>query len=214
MQHHKLKYKDKYPLNRDSIEILQTRIIYTIKPIMLPQNIDLRNKFPPVYDQLQIGSCTANALIAAYQFLIPKFYGSRLFLYYNSRALDKNENFDVGSTLSQGINALKKYGVCQESLWTYVDDNKKFKLKPLKNCYTNGLDHQVLTAMYLKQDLNTFKQCLVNNNPFIFGMLVYDSFESDMVATTGIVPMPKLNERCLGGHAVICTGYDDKKKYL
>jgi C1A family cysteine protease len=34
----------------------------------LPAKVDLRSKCPPVYDQGNIGSCTANAIAAALQF--------------------------------------------------------------------------------------------------------------------------------------------------
>jgi C1A family cysteine protease len=42
------------------------------------------------------------------------------------------------------------------------------------------------------------------------GFSVYDSFESDEVAKTGIVPMPMKSESLLGGHATMAVGYDDK----
>ena len=38
---------------------------------------------------------------------------SRLFIYYNERKLDNNIPDDVGSTLANGIECLKKYGTCQ-----------------------------------------------------------------------------------------------------
>jgi C1A family cysteine protease len=38
---------------------------------------------------------------------------------------------------------------------------------------------------------------------------VYDSFESQDVAKTGVVPMPTPDESVLGGHAVVAVGYDD-----
>src|SRR5258708_644571 len=52
--------------------------------------VDLTAGFPPVFDQGQLGSCTANALLGAYEFemlkqkenLVPL---SRLFLYYQER---------------------------------------------------------------------------------------------------------------------------------
>ncbi len=46
----------------------------------------------------------------------------------------------------------------------------------------------------------------------VFGFSVYESFESDSVASTGVVPMPSPNEQLLGGHAVVLVGYDDTKK--
>ena len=44
----------------------------------------------------------------------------------------------------------------------------------------------------------------------MFGFTVYESFESDQVAKTGVVPFPNLQtEQVLGGHAVLAVGYDD-----
>jgi C1A family cysteine protease len=54
------------------------------------------------------------------------------------------------------------------------------------------------------------KTCLASGFPIVVGIAVYSSFESGTVAKTGVVPMPKSNEECLGGHAVVCVGYDDK----
>ena len=43
-------------------------------------------------------------------------------------------------------------------------------------------------------------------------ILIYTSFEGRVVNTTGYVPMPNTKtERLLGGHAVICVGYNDAK---
>jgi C1A family cysteine protease len=53
------------------------------------------------------------------------------------------------------------------------------------------------------------KACLASGYPIIFGFTVYESFESQQVANTGIVPMPGHHESVLGGHAVLCVGYDD-----
>ena len=93
MQHHKLKYPNKYPLKLEHNKKGNYKI-YTI--INLPASVDLRSKCPPIYDQGQLGSCTANALVGAYQFDNLSFMGSRLFLYYNERVLDQDVNEDAG----------------------------------------------------------------------------------------------------------------------
>jgi C1A family cysteine protease len=54
----------------------------------------------------------------------------------------------------------------------------------------------------------------VDKRPFVFGFSVYDSFESEQVAATGIVPMPGPNENLLGGHAVKAVGYNDRKRLM
>ena len=40
------------------------------------------------------------------------------------------------------------------------------------------------------------------------------SFESQQVAKTGVVNMPKPKEQMVGGHAVLGVGYDDTAKRL
>src|SRR5947209_1398220 len=60
----------------------------------LPPSVDLRTACPPVYDQGQLGSCTANAIAAALEFdrmkqkLDDVFVPSRLFIYYNERVIE------------------------------------------------------------------------------------------------------------------------------
>ncbi len=46
----------------------------------------------------------------------------------------------------------------------------------------------------------------------MFGFSVYESFESQAVAKSGKVPMPKAKEKQIGGHAVLAVGYDDASK--
>lgn len=66
----------------------------------LPSSVDLRSQCPPVYDQGSLGSCTANAIAGAVEFtrlkerLTPSFTPSRLFIYYNERALEGNVETD------------------------------------------------------------------------------------------------------------------------
>ena len=175
--------------------------------------IDYRSKFKTIYDQGSIGSCTANAFCYAYNFNDPSFNPSRLFLYYNERLLDNDNHISIddGSTMTQGINALKKFGISSETLWPYIIS--RFAIKPAVAAYKDGLLHQVISAIYLNQSLNTLKACIQSGQPFVCGIAVYSSFESNIVATTGYVPMPNVNtENLLGGHAIICVGYDDSKK--
>jgi len=172
--------------------------------------VDFRNNFKNIYDQGSIGSCTANALGYVYNFIDdPSFDPSRLFLYYNSRLLDNDNDIkiDDGTTLTQGINVLKKYGVCSEKTWPYVTN--KYGEKPNKNSYDEAVNYKIITSQYIIPTLNNLKGCLQSGYPFVCGILIFQSFMSSQTAKNGIVNMPVNKEKCLGGHAVTCIGYND-----
>lgn len=172
--------------------------------------IDLRNKMPPIMDQGSIGASVANALCCVVDYLNLKLNASRLFLYYNESELEGKHNSEPGSKLQDGITSLINNGICSESLWPY--DTLKYMTKPHDDCYKAALDHKVIKANNIHNDIDSMKAALLNGNPFVVGILVYSSFETDMVAKTGIVPMPIGTDILLGGHAVVCVGFDDIKE--
>jgi C1A family cysteine protease len=168
-----------------------------------------------VYNQGQLGSCTANAIAGAIQFeemkqKIPALMPSRLFIYYNERVIEHTVGTDSGATLRDGLKTVAKRGFCSQAVWPYLI--KKFTQQPPPRCYERASRHKVRTYMRLSQDLNTMKGCLASGHPFVFGFTVYAGFESPMVAKTGIVPMPKSNGHVLGGHAVLAVGYNDANR--
>jgi C1A family cysteine protease len=191
-------------------------ILYKVTaPIQLPPLVDLRALCPPVFDQGQLGSCTANAIAASFMFEEMKqksmvFQPSRLFIYYNERVIEGTVRTDAGAMIRDGFKSIKKQGVCNEITWPY--DIKKFKTKPVLKCYAEALKHQALQYQSVMQTLTDMKTCLAEGYPFVFGFSVYESFESAEVAKTGIVPMPGRNEQQMGGHAVMAVGYDDANR--
>ena len=46
---------------------------------------------------------------------------------------------------------------------------------------------------------------------YVFGFTIFSSFESGEVASTGMIPLPQPSESVVGGHAVVCVGYDDAR---
>ena len=180
-----------------------------------PSKVDLRPNCPPVYDQGELGSCTANAVGAAHQFAQMKeaqaspFVPSRLFIYYNERVMEHTVGSDAGAMIRDGIKSINKQGVCPEPMWPYV--LSKFTKKPPHGCFREAKDHQAVQYRRIARTLPQMKGCLAEGYPFVYGFTVYESFESAHVAKTGVVPMPASTERVLGGHAVLAVGYDDSK---
>lgn len=182
----------------------------------IPASASLKSGFPTPYDQGQLGSCTGNAIAAGYQFDLRKqkakdFLPSRLFIYYNERVMEGTVGEDAGAEIRDGIKSIAKTGVCTEKTWPY--NIAKFAKKPTKASFTEATKHTAVTYKRVDQTLNALKATIgVAGLPVIFGFSVYESFESEEVAKTGIVNMPEKNESLLGGHAVILCGYDDVEK--
>ncbi len=183
-------------------------------PAVLPPSVDLRSICSAVENQGQLGSCTANALVGALEFLerkdkVPFVDLSRLFIYFNERVIEHSMKSDSGAMLRDGMKALAKQGVCTEKKWPYVIS--KFKVKPNRACYKEASQHEI-TSYHRLVTLDEMRTCLAEGFPFVFGFTVYESFESHQVAQTGLLPMPQAGEKQVGGHAVLAVGYNDSEK--
>jgi C1A family cysteine protease len=183
----------------------------------LPPKVDLRPYCPPVYDQGPLGSCTANAIGAALEFNQMKqhwaepFTPSRLFIYYNERVIERTVNEDAGAMNRDGIKSVAKLGAPPEDpFWPY--SIAKFRRKPPPKAYQEAKKHPALVYERLQRNEQQLRGCLASGFPFVFGIGVYESFESGQVAKTGTVPMPKAKEKNLGGHAILAVGYADKTR--
>jgi len=122
------------------------RAIYMV-PRELPPRVDLRAGCSPVEYQGDLGSCTAQALAGALEYLElaalrsrplqPAFHDlSRLFIYYNERAAMGTVREDSGAMLRVGIKTMARLGACKEQLWPY--DVARFASKPPARCYAEA----------------------------------------------------------------------------
>jgi C1A family cysteine protease len=187
--------------------------LYEAAPLTsLPKSVDLRSQMPPVYDQAQLGSCTANALAGCVEHLQEVTMPSRLFIYYNERKIDGDVNQDSGSTITTGISSLRQYGVCPETVWPY--NPGVFTEAPPEIAYTDATKDIIGDAMNL-HTLEDLKNCLASGFPFAFGFTVYNYFEGPEIAQSGVMRMPNpMSDTVIGGHAVVGVGYDDDKQAI
>ncbi len=170
----------------------------------------------PVYDQGQLGSCTANAGVLYRRFLAQRFakYSapdqdlSRLFLYYQERVLDGDPESDDGAQVRDAFRVLAKIGVCPGSddpynAQAFASAAANDSARDLSDAaaYMIGAYHRVL-------DVDTARSVLASGYAIELGFTVYASFES--IGPDGVMPMPASGERIIGGHAVVIYGYDDR----
>ena len=173
--------------------------------------VDPRADLPDVFDQGQLGSCTANAVAGAVQY-DAKLNGSdpgflsRLWIYYYERKIEGSPaDQDTGAYGRDGFKVCKTIGVPLENDWPY--DIAKFSEEPPASLAEEARQHRISNYRSVPRNLDSIKAVLSNRQTIAFGFTVYESFESQEVAQTGIVPMPTRNERTLGGHEVLLVGY-------
>lgn len=188
------------------------------KNIVLPAKVDLRKWCSPIDDQGDIGSCTAHAGTALYEYFERRAFGkhvdaSRLFLYKVTRNL-LGWHGDDGAELRTTMGAMALFGLVPEKYWPYVEHD--FNKEPEAFQYSFAQNYQAL--VYYRLDgigvnkdvlLKRIKEHLHLGLPSIFGFTCYTSLDEDEVVETGKIPFPGLKEKINGGHAVMAVGYDD-----
>lgn len=198
----------------DKRDLLYSKSFKVLKK--LPKSVDLRSSFPPVYDQGNMNCCTGNAIAGAIEFdeikqgIKGRFVPSRLFIYYNERAMEGTVDKDAGGQIRDGIKSIARQGAPPETLWKY--DKKMLKLKPVSKAYSQALRYKTVSYYRMMHNPEELKSCLASGFPFVFGIQVYASFLGQEVANTGVVQMPKKGEKVAGLHAVVACGYDDSSK--
>jgi C1A family cysteine protease len=182
-------------------------------PVSVPTSVDLRGLMPPVYDQGNLGSCTANMGAAMFQFCALKeafsdhTVPSRLFLYYNERVMEGDPEADGGAQCRDALKCLATLGSIPETDWPY--DISQFATKPHDQCYVDAVCEKAIEYVAVGEDVQSCKVVLASGFPIGFGFTVYESFESPHMARNGIMIMPAKGEQIIGGHAVVRAGYMD-----
>ena len=204
----------KYTLAEDLIDWRDQYYKFAHTP--LREKVDFRLMASDVEQQSDLGSCTSQAIVGAFELILKRDYPdsfvelSPLFLYYNSRLIDSTINEDVGAYPRNAIKAAKQYGICTEKLWPY--DTSKFKVRPTDECYLDGLTRTV-DKYHRLSDVNDILEALNAENPVIAGIEVFDSFDQ-ITPGDAVLKMPGPDEEPVGAHAILFVGYDLKNRQI
>jgi C1A family cysteine protease len=204
----------------DDRDVKFTMTLRALAKQNLPVIFDFRQQYPRfmpgILDQGCLGSSTATACSNAIRFVMRKekardLEPSRLYMYWFARFVERlSTDEDTGVSLRHLLASIQTYGICDESLHPY--NVNTYKTKPSNSCIrsatANATDFKYLSV---NCNLSSMKQCLYAGLPIIFGMDVYESFESDKL---GVVPMPGSSEILLGSHVALIVGYDDGKQHF
>ena len=211
------------PDSRDYTKETEKVKLLLKKPKTLPDSVDLRSYCSPICNQGEIGSCTANAAAGMLEYYRKRALGkesavSRMFIYKCTRDLMQAKG-DSGAYIRTTMGSLALFGTPPEKYWDY--DAKVLDVAPPAFCYSYAQNYQAISYFRLDEKsvgipikdksivLNEIKETLVQGLPAMFGFLVFDSIRE---ANNGKIPYPERGEAQLGGHAVLCVGYNDSMK--
>lgn len=175
----------------------------------LPPSVDLRGRMPAVYDQGQLGSCTANAVAACVEYLFKQhgedFMPSRLWIYYWERSYEGTlGQGDTGAYGRDGFKVAHKLGVPPETDFPY--DIARFQDPPPTQAQADAGQRKIPNYKAVRRHESDLKAALAYGQPVAFGFTVYESFEA--IGSDGIMPLPRRGESILGGHEVTIVGYE------
>lgn len=185
--------------------------IYRPMAIRLPQAVDLRPQCPPVMDQGAIGSCVAHGVATAFRHAEIKsgqgdFDISRLWIYYQARKIEDTIGEDAGAEIRDGIKVVAKIGAPNERGWPY--DVNRFMDAPPPECEVDAALNKAIKYRRVMVTTRSVQNALAAGFPVVIGISLYDSFESDHAANTGMVPHPDVEkEQLVGGHCMCVVGY-------
>ena len=192
-------------------------------PPAAPTHVDLRQYFPPIWDQQELGACTAHAAAALVGYFEKKALGrtidvSRLFIYKSTRDLTGTSG-DSGAFLRTTMEALAIFGAPPETYWPYdgspAASNKVLDAEPSAFCYAFARNFASTTYFRLDpsnmapdQVLGNIKAHLASGFPSMFGFPAYDEYMN--AGPDGKVAFPGPASQLSGGHANAAVGYDDQ----
>ena len=198
---------------KDPKDLRDIPMALVLPPITLPKSFDYTGRMTPVRDQKSEGTCVAFASVVGvkeyedsqeYRKLIAL---SPRYVYSLCKKFDGSPD-EEGTYPRIAMKVLLNYGVCPEDYWPYRPHQKDL---PKKNAKESAARYRIKAYARLKGILE-MKRNLLINGPFLAGVKVFTSWLDKKTQKTGLIPLPKRNEKIIGGHAVCIVGFHDAVK--
>ena len=199
----------------------------------LPEKVDLRAGFSPIYNQQNTNACVGFATVGGLGEYLMRKKGvktafSPRFLWNMGRKLEKSLDQNVGMYFTDAVKVIDAYGMLpeedlpfNEKLFAYnpkptqeeLDQQKKDLTEvPTSKMIQEAKKYKVSQGWVNINSVHAMKKALSKGFPVVFGVNIYDSFYK--TTANGVVAVPKATEVNHGGHAIVAVGYDNSKRQL
>lgn len=190
--------------NNIDISFLLMKTMFNIEMNDTILKFDLIDKMPSINNTELLGS-TANALATLIEYDIPNYRCSRMYIYYNERLNTPTYN------LYNSIKSLLEYGFCSYEDYKYnpllLNNKPPEEIYNIANNYKYKYD-----IIRIKKDLSSLFLSIINNEPFIVSINVYEYFDILLKSQEKLIKIPNNNEKLLGAITVVVCGFDVYKQ--
>jgi hypothetical protein len=177
-------------------------------------DVDLRPFVATIYNQGQTESCTGHGSGSALELKYCEKFGidkhvalSKMDIYWNGRNLMNPQctNVDAGANISLVMDALRLYGVCEDSIWPFNPEkiNTAPSILSIRQGDLNKITGHFKIDSTGTQLIDDIVLNLKNKNPVVFGMTVGSEFQT---YTSTSDPISKLTNP-QGGHCTFLCGW-------
>jgi C1A family cysteine protease len=191
-------------------------------PMLRPKTLDYRYGMPPVLNQGTYNTCGAHAGAALQYFFNLKrrkdsTLVSRRALYTQTKYswAPNDVNNDDGLYLVDILKTISSWGYIPEYFWPYVDTPNNFQ--QFINPVTGTLwDRELLVKQWVNipYDLESIKQALWQHGPLIAGFQIPPEWYTYDLPSSGLLPIPAIQNDNPGSHCMLIVGYSDVFSWL
>ncbi len=154
----------------------------------------------PSLDNYELLGSTANAIATMIEYDINERI-SRMFIYYIERLNTNTYN------LYNSIKNFIEYGYCLNEDYKY--NSLLINEEPSNEIYKKAEENKYkFDVIKIKKDLNSLHLSLINNEPFIVSIDIYESFN----ITSTKINFPLINEKKIGAISVVVSGFNNEKQ--
>lgn len=193
--------------------------------LKIKKTVDLREYFPPIKNQQNLGSCSSFATSAMYEAMM-RLNGiednnvmSPAFIFYHSNVVTGRPN--GGSNYYDQLGVLGKHGICYEELFPYTPDTSQWN--PSAEAIEDAKNHRALAAKQiplidgadkakvLSRNHELLTSALSEGYPVGISLKVYDNLGKDGAFILHPEDAPDAKED--GWHAMVLAGYSEENDF-
>lgn len=187
----------------------------------LPETVDLRPQFQPVYNQGMTNACVGFSSVGGLGEYMARKRGwnmrfSPRYLWNLGRKAEGSVDQNVGMYLEDAIKILDNLGMLPEQAYPFAS------LNPDEPAFA-GVLTQLPTNAQIEQakkfrisqgweripSVHAMKKALAEGKPVVFAMMIFSNINE---GANGAIPMPGPADQPLGGHAITAVGYDNARR--